>query len=113
EPLSIGNRETKDGVIPLLTESNQLEDLVGLSHRGRGLQPAGRLAEERAHRGVLPNRHRGERPDDLKGAADPQAGPLIWGHPPDRRLLPADVACLRMDHAAHAVEESGLAGAVR
>src|SRR2546430_9402976 len=96
-----------------LAQPDDVEHGVGFVQRGARLQSSAGPAEERAHRGVLANRHRGERPHDLEGAPDPQPRDPVGSQAADRGILPADLAGVRAIEPADAVEQGGLAGAVR
>src|SRR5438270_7935565 len=112
QPFAIRDREAKHGVVPLLAEPHQVENLVRLGESCGRLQSPVRPAEQRTHCGVFANGHGGEGPDDLERAADTQAGDPVRRHAPDRRFLPPDVASIWTRQPADAVEQGRLARAV-
>ena len=99
--------------MPLLTQPYHVEHGIGLAQRGARLEPGAGPAEERTNRGVLANRHRGERPDDLERPPDAEARDSVRSQPANGSALPADVARIQVIQPADAVEQRRLAGAVR
>src|SRR5207302_2255412 len=99
--------------MPLLTQPYHVEHGIGLAQRGARLEPGAGPAEERTHRGVLANRHRGERPDDLERPPDAESRDSVRSQPANGSALPADVARIQVIEPADAVEQCRFAGTVR
>src|SRR5207245_9079234 len=113
ESLAVGDGQGRNRMVRLGLQPDELQDLVRDLERLLEPAPCRRAAEKRAYGGVLPHRHGTERPDDLEGAPDPEPGDAVRRQARDRPALPADVSSVDPVHAADAVEESRLAGAVR
>src|SRR5438046_2914782 len=113
KPFAVRDGHSADRQVRLRSQADQLEHAVGASESRPEPGPFLIAAKQRTRHDVLANRHRGEGLDDLKSPADTEPCHPEGSQPGDRFALPSNVPAVKPVHPADAVEQRGLARAVR